>query len=66
MPSKQRFNVVVLPKIYQWIVDKATEQGRPPSNLAAFLLTRAVEQEIERELKNGNTSTVNSSTPPST
>jgi CopG-like RHH_1 or ribbon-helix-helix domain, RHH_5 len=51
MPSQNRVGLVLAPHIYKWLSEEAKGQGRPIANLAAFLLTRAVEQEIERKLR---------------
>ncbi len=50
MPTKKgRIAVTLEDEIYQWIVERATNDGRPLANLAAFLLTRAVKEEINKE-----------------
>lgn len=52
MPTKKgRIAVTLEDEIYQWIVERADNEGRPLANLAAFLLTRAVKEEIGQQSK---------------
>lgn len=47
MPTKKgRIAVTLEDDVYQWIVERASNEGRPLANLAAFLLTRAVKEEM--------------------
>ncbi|AFY51374.1 hypothetical protein Nos7524_5687 (plasmid) [Nostoc sp. PCC 7524] len=52
MPTnKGRIAVTLEAEIYQWIANRASEEGRPLANLAAFLLTRVVKEQMEQEAK---------------
>lgn len=46
MGKQYRFTATVPKHVYEWITEIATSQGRKPSNLASFLLTRAAEEEM--------------------
>jgi hypothetical protein len=48
MNKTKKIGVTVLPEIYEWLENKAKKQGRPVSNLAAFLLTSAVQAEMSK------------------
>lgn len=48
MNKTKKIGVTVLPEIYEWLENKAKKQGRPISNLAAFLLTSAVQAEMSK------------------
>lgn len=51
MSGKGRIAVTLEPEIYQWIAERAAKEGRPLANLAAFLLTGIVKEQIEQENK---------------
>jgi hypothetical protein len=49
MSGKGRIAVTLEPEIYQWIVERAAKEGRSLANLAAFLLTGTIKEEMEQE-----------------
>lgn len=49
MSGKGRIAVTLEPEIYQWIVERAAKEGRSLANLAAFLLTGTVKEQMEQE-----------------
>lgn len=51
MGKQYRFTATIPQHIYEWITETAIKQGRKPSNLASFLLTKATEEEISKEVK---------------
>jgi excinuclease UvrABC nuclease subunit len=48
--GKGRIAVTLEAEIYQWITERASEEGRSLANLAAFLLTRAVKEQMEQKV----------------
>lgn len=52
MSGKGRIAVTLEAEIYQWITERASEEGRSLANLAAFLLTRAVKEQMEQKASN--------------
>jgi hypothetical protein len=50
MSGKGRIAVTLEPEIYQWIAERAAKEGRPMANLAAFLLTGTVREQMEEEV----------------
>lgn len=49
MSGKGRIAVTLEPEIYQWIAERAAKEGRSLANLAAFLLSGTVKQQMEQE-----------------
>jgi hypothetical protein len=47
MAESKRVQVVVAPEIYDYLAKRSKNEGRRPANLAAWLLTRAVEDELK-------------------
>jgi hypothetical protein len=52
MSGKGRIAVTLEPEIYQWIAERAAKEGRPVANLAAFLLSGTVKEQMEKEATN--------------
>jgi len=46
MAESKRVQVVVAPEIYDYLAKRSKNEGRRPANLAAWLLTKAVEDEL--------------------
>lgn len=49
MPSQYRICATLDRELYEWVINKATREGRTPSNLAAFFLSRVIKEEMEKE-----------------
>ena len=52
MAETKRVQVVVASEIYDYLEKRSKNEGRRPANLAAWLLTRAVEAEIHSKEPN--------------
>lgn len=46
--GKPRVTVSLEPEIYDWLSERAKQEGRPLANLAAHLLSAAVKGEIDK------------------
>jgi len=53
MSGKGRIAVTLEPEIYHWIAERAAKEGRSLANLAAFLLTGTVKEQMKHDKDQG-------------
>ena len=48
MSGKARVTISLEPEIYQWLSERAKQEGRPLANLVGYLVTATVKAEAEK------------------
>ena len=52
MATTKRVQVIIEAEMYDYLEKRSKNEGRKPANLAAWLLTRAIQQEIQGTTQN--------------